>query len=76
MIHELDTIVLTKDLPEHGLEAGDVGTVVLVHKDRAGFEVEFATLTGETVAVITLRAESVRPIEKREIAHVRRVAHG
>ncbi len=61
MIHELDSVVLTKDLPEHGLEAGDVGTVVLVHKDRAGFEVEFTTLTGETVAVITLPARIRAP---------------
>src|SRR4051812_28218072 len=29
MIKELDQIVLTKDLPEYGLRAGDVGTVVL-----------------------------------------------
>ena len=32
MIKELDTIVLTLDLPEFGLHAGDLGTVVLVHK--------------------------------------------
>ena len=76
MIDELDTVVLTGDLPEHGLEAGDVGTVVLVHKDKAGFEVEFATMTGETLVVVTLPADAVRPIDRREIAHVRRVAHG
>ena len=29
MIKELDTIVLTIDLPEFGLHAGDLGTVVL-----------------------------------------------
>ena len=31
MIRELDNVVLTVDLPEHGLKKGDVGTVVLVH---------------------------------------------
>ncbi len=76
MIGELDTVVLKRDLPEHGLETGDVGTVVLVHKGRAGFEVEFATLTGHTVAVFTLPADAVRAIDKHEIAHARRVAHG
>jgi len=30
MIKELDSVVLTTDLPEHGLSAGDIGTVVLV----------------------------------------------
>lgn len=28
MIRELETIVLMKDFPEEGLEAGDAGTVV------------------------------------------------
>jgi hypothetical protein len=43
MIKELDTIVLTIDLPGFGLHAGDLGTVVLVHK-HGGYEVEFVTL--------------------------------
>lgn len=56
MIHELDSVVLTGDLPEHGLRAGDVGTVVLVHREGEGFEVEFVALDGETIAVISLIA--------------------
>jgi hypothetical protein len=74
MISELDIVVLTRDLPDHGLEAGDVGTVVLVHDGDAGYEVEVMTLTGETVAVVTLPADAVRPIRDREIAHARVVA--
>ena len=31
MIRELDSVVLTVDLPEHSLKKGDVGTVVLGH---------------------------------------------
>ena len=60
MLKELDTIVLTSDLPEFGLRAGDLGTVVLVHKQE-GYEVEFVTLDGETVAVVSLTPEQVRP---------------
>lgn len=74
MISELDVVVLTRDLPEYGLEAGDVGTVVMVHKERAGYEIEFMTLTGETLAVVTLPADAVRSIREREIAHARVVA--
>ena len=33
MINELDDVILTSDLPEHGLSAGDIGTVVLVHRN-------------------------------------------
>lgn len=62
MIQELDQIVLTTDLPEHGLQVGDIGTVVLVHQGGAGYEVEFMTLTGKTLAVVSLYAGQVRPI--------------
>jgi len=71
MIRELDTVVLTTDLPEYGLMAGDVGTVVLVHRGSTGYEVEFMTMDGETIAVISLHVSQVRPIGRREIAHVR-----
>ena len=69
---ELDTIVLTIDLVEHGLKAGDLGTVVLVHK-HGGYEVEFMTLDGETIAVVSLSPEQVRPVGRREIARARLV---
>lgn len=74
MIKELDNVVLTSDIPEHGLARGDIGTVVMVHAKGAGYEVEFVTLDGETLAVATLLASQVRPIDHKEIAHARRVA--
>jgi hypothetical protein len=71
MIKELDSIVLNDDLPELGLERGDIGTVVLIHGDGKGYEVEFVSLDGETMAVISLLPSQVRPIGCREIAHAR-----
>ncbi len=71
MIRELDTVVLSADLPEHGLRRGDIGTVVLVHRGGGGFEVEFTALDGETIAVVTLLAAQVRPIGRKEIASAR-----
>jgi hypothetical protein len=47
VIKELDPVVLTESQPDEGLEAGDVGWVVMVHGDGAGYEVEFVTLTGK-----------------------------
>lgn len=73
MLQELDRAVLTVDVGEHGLKRGDVGTVVLVHGEGAGYEVEFMTLSGETLAVITLLADQVRAIGAREIAQARPV---
>ena len=74
MIDELASVVLTTDLPERGLRAGDIGTVVLVHQGGQGYTVEFMTLSGETVAVVTLAGDQVRPIRRNEIAHVRELA--
>ena len=56
-IKEHDCVVLTKNLPEENLEAGDVGTVVHIHKDGAAYEVEFVTLAGRTVAVATVEGD-------------------
>jgi Domain of unknown function (DUF4926) len=72
VIEALGSVVLTTDLPEYHLQAGDVGTVSLVHR-HGGYEVKFATLDGETVAEVTLGPEHVRPVGHREIAHVRAV---
>jgi Domain of unknown function (DUF4926) len=74
MIEELEDVILTCDLPEHGLKRGDIGTVVLVHRAGRGYEVEFTTLDGETVAIVTLMANQVRAVKPREIAHVRDLA--
>jgi hypothetical protein len=73
MIKELDTVVLTEDLLEHGLKRGDLGTVVLVH-EAGGYEIEFVTLAGETLAVVSLFPHQVRPVGQREIAQARAVA--
>lgn len=71
MIEELEDVILTSDLPKYGLTRGDIGTVVLVHKRGKGYEVEFTMLDGESIAIVTLEADQVRPSKPREIAHVR-----
>jgi len=71
MIKEHDRVVLKSDIPEEGLKAGDVGTVVHVHKGREAFEVEFITLGGETVAIATLLASQVRPVPRLDITHAK-----
>ena len=72
MIKELDQVVLTVDLLEHELVRGDIGTVVLLHGEE-GYEVEFVTLDGETIAIASLSTSQVRPIGPREIAQARTI---
>lgn len=57
----LDTVVLDRDLPEHGLKRGDVGAIVEVYESDA-FEVEFLTASGRTGALVTLKFEDVRKV--------------
>ena len=71
MNKEHERVVLTAAVPETGLEAGDVGTVVHVYADKRAYEVEFLTLTGRTAAVVTLEASQVRPVGRREITRAR-----
>ena len=73
-MRELDLAVLDRDVPEHGLCAGDVGTIVLVHPGGEACEVEFVTRGGDTVAVLTLVGGEVRPFTDREVLHVRELA--
>jgi hypothetical protein len=74
MIQEHDCIVLTQDISDDGLQAGDVGTVVHVHGNHAAYEVEFMTLTGQTIAVTTVLPTQLRPVSSRDVSHVRELA--
>jgi len=67
-ITEHDQVVLTVDLPAEGLESGDV------HRGGEAYEVEFMTLAGETLAVATVPSPRLRPVNKRDVSHVRQLA--
>jgi len=69
---ELDTVVLVRDIPEHGLRSGDLGAVVHVHPPD-GLEVEFVTASGRTTALATLKTTDVRPISDSDLVAVRSV---
>lgn len=71
---ELDTVVLDRDLPEHGLRKGDLGAVVQVYEPEA-LEVEFVTASGRTQALETLRAGDVRAVKDEDLISVRSLAN-
>jgi hypothetical protein len=56
-------VILTEDVPAHGLCAGDVGTLVERHVlpgKEDGYSVEFFDMTGRTVAVVTIPSHQFR----------------
>lgn len=72
MIRNLDTVVLTRDVPEHSLRRGDVGAVVYTHAEGA-YEVEFVTGGGTTLAVVTVETAALRSLAPSDLLHVREV---
>ncbi len=73
MYRVLDTVVLDRDLPDDGLRKGDLGAVVEVYEPD-GLEVEFVTASGRTAAVLTLKAQDVRPVADDDLISVRQLA--
>lgn len=56
---ELETVVLERDIPQHGLRRGDSGTIVCVY-DTGAVEVEFVQASGFTLAVLELEPSDLR----------------
>jgi hypothetical protein len=71
MMKEYDCVVLTSDLQSEGLLSREVGTVVYIHGETSVYNLEFATLTGKTIAVATVLPSQCRPIGHRDINNVR-----
>jgi hypothetical protein len=72
MFNLLDTVVLQRDLPQHGLRQGDVGAIVEIDASDM-FEVEFVAASGRTQALITLGAADIRPVADDDLISVRKL---
>ena len=70
MFKVLDTVVLKRDMLDHGLKKGDIGAVVELYEPD-GIEVEFVTGSGKTQALVTLKRSDVRGVADSEIMAVR-----
>jgi len=71
MIRELDRVVLTVDIPDDKLKAGDVGRVLYINKKQKAVEVEFTTYDGKTAIVAAAKTSQVRHPAKGELKHAR-----
>jgi hypothetical protein len=71
---ELDTVVLTHDVPAHDLRAGDVGAIVLAH--AGAFDVEFVRVAGKTQALVRLGPSDLRAVQDDDVLSVRSAGPG
>jgi hypothetical protein len=67
-------VALARDVPEHGLVAGDVGSVVHIYEHGPAYEVEFTAADGRTIVVMTLKADDLKTVTGRQILHVRNLS--
>ena len=73
MLEEHDRIVLTDDISDSGLKAGDVGTIVHMYPNGEAFEVEFLTLDGNTAALASVLPSQARLVTRTDITHTREI---
>ena len=62
----LDVVILQRDLPERGLAAGDLGTIVELYGDTAA-EVEFVRASGRTQALVELAVSDLREVRDQNL---------
>ena len=67
LLTEHSRVVLMEGLPELGLSAGMIGTIIHVHREPPGYEIEFFSPTGETVAIGTAHPHQVRLCVPRDM---------
>lgn len=67
-------VVLAINIPEKGLQRGDVATVVEYHHVQSGedgYSLEIFNALGETIAVVTVRESAITSLSADEILSVR-----
>lgn len=68
-------VVLTQNVLEENLFAGDVGIVVEYHPATGhyseGYEVEFFAANGDTLVVVSLPAKKLRSVTGNDVFHLR-----
>jgi hypothetical protein len=56
-------VILRQDIPEEGLSAGDVGTLIEKHQIErleTGYNVEFFDMLGKSITIVNLPESSLR----------------
>jgi len=76
MSYQLFTrVALKENLPEQGLQRGDVATIVEAHAARPeqepGYSLEVFNAVGETIAVVVVLESQIEPLAPDEVLHVR-----
>ncbi len=70
----LETVIVTVNVPDQDVLAGDLGTIVEIYTTPAlAFEVEFVNPDGTTRALLTLAPEQVRRLSPTDVLTTRQL---
>ncbi|MBK9125279.1 MAG: DUF4926 domain-containing protein [Chloroflexi bacterium] len=76
MINEYDVVVVTDDLDEFDIRAGDIATVVDLNPDHEYALIEVFSATGATIGVYPVALSAIRPLQPTDIPSVRLASSG
>jgi hypothetical protein len=72
--HLMETVVVTVDIPDEGILAGDVGTVVDIYTQLSpAYEVEFTTADGSSRSLVTLAPNQMRHLLPMDVLTIRQL---
>ncbi|MBI5051991.1 MAG: DUF4926 domain-containing protein [Chloroflexi bacterium] len=70
----LDTVIVTINVPDQKILAGDLGTIVEVYtKPTLAYEVEFVNPNGTTRALLTLAPDQIRQLTASDVLTTRQM---
>lgn len=77
-VSRFQRVALTRDVPEHRLQAGDIASVVdfVPHPDggETGCVIEVFNAVGESIAVVAVPLSAIEPLAADEVLAIRRLA--
>ncbi len=74
-LHLLNTVIVTVNLTDEEVLAGDIGTIVEVYSNPyPAYEVEFVNPNGTTRALLTLSSSQLRPLLENDVLTTRQSA--
>jgi Domain of unknown function (DUF4926) len=71
MIKNVERVILLRDLKDTPFKKGDVGTVVMIHPEAKGYEIEFFAVDGCTLGVETVSDDEIKSVNGiKKVIHV------
>jgi Domain of unknown function (DUF4926) len=76
---EYSSVIVTRDIPEAALAAGDVSGIVMIHEDAnkapIGYILEIIAVNGDSLDIVSVRLNDVRAASDYDLTLARSAAY-